>query len=583
MGHAPLTVMKPCAAPHFCLRMLAGSFHSGLLALACLSPSVKLHAADSIPSEPMSRIEVKAVNILRSQTDIVLQVQGTGSANQRLQLMQNNMVFFEQQLPEGEFKLNNIYPLDSRQAVKVQLISDNAEAEKAELPLRDQRKVTLFNQRFQLTALAPLSKPVPLVEKNRIIGEDEIEFDGDFLRGKAFRNLTAFDIRKLGTVRNGNYDVDVYRNGEYITKINLLFTQIPPGALARACITPALFNMLGVKTQYISAMGLQALQPAQPQKTSTHSPTSADAAKPVPPCMFISDWVASSGEKFDSGDLRFDLEIPQAFINRNSRQSVPKELLTRGDNAGFVNYSFNNFKNASFTSNFLTMNSGINLGGWQFRQSSSLSQNDQGQNQYITGETVIKRPLIDQKANLVIGDTGTDSPVIGGVPIRGVRLSSEDALYPESERAFRPVVKGVARTNARVRITQNNAVILEQNVPPGPFELAELNPISSVGNLQVVVSEADGSEQRFVVPFTISSGKLNPGSFRYSVATGAYRNFTSTQDTQVLQAYVRYGLNSLITPTIDFLVGPRYRNLGLQTNFNGEWGGANFNALVSHL
>ena len=94
----------------------------------------------------------------------------------------------------------------------------------------------------------------------------------------------------------------------------------------------------------------------------------------------------------------------------------------------------------------------------------------------------------------------------------------------------------MARTNARVRVLQNNAVILEQNVPPGPFELPELNPISSVGNLQVVVSEADGSEQRFVVPFSISMGKLNPGSYRYSVATGLYRNFTSTQNTQVVHA-----------------------------------------------
>jgi outer membrane usher protein len=138
-------------------------------------------------------------------------------------------------------------------------------------------------------------------------------------------------------------------------------------------------------------------------------------------------------------------------------------------------------------------------------------------------------------------------------------------------------------SGARVRVSQNNAIIFEQNVPPGPFEFNELNPISSVGNLQVLVSEADGSEQRYLVPFSISAGKLNPGSYRYSVATGLYRNFSTTQDTQVLQGYVRYGINHLITPTVDVLAGPNYRNLGLQTSFNTSMGGISFNALFSHL
>jgi outer membrane usher protein len=67
------------------------------------------------------------------------------------------------------------------------------------------------------------------------------------------------------------------------------------------------------------------------------------------------------------------------------------------------------------------------------------------------------------------------------------------------------------------------------------------------------------------------------------VATGLYRNFTTTQDTQVVQAYVRYGLTNLLTPTIDLLAGPRYGNIGLQTNFNTAAGVFNFKTLFSHL
>lgn len=572
-----------------------------LLTLLVLASWGAVQAADSLTPEPISRVEVKAMASKRSPAELVLMVQGLAGPQQRLQLLQNDLVFFEQRLPEGEFQLGTIYPLNNQQAVKVKLITNDLETEKADLPLRSQEKVTLFNQRFELMALAPLSRRVPLVEAAPI-NENDIEFDGDFLRGKSFRNLSAADIKKLGTVRPGSYDVEVYRNNDFITKTQLRFIESSPGGEVRACVTPMLFNMLGVKTNFISTKGLQSLQPVQVIKTnansssvlntrgalnttSTPEPAPAPLLAPAPnnPCLFISDWVASSSDRFDSGELRYDIQIPQAFLTRSSRQTVPNELLTRGDNAAFVNYNFNNFRSDAVSSNFLALNSGVNLGGWQFRQGSSVSQNELGQNQYRVDETVLKRPLIDQKANLVIGDTSTDSPVVGGVPLRGVRVSSEEALYPEGEREYLPVVRGVARTNARVRVLQNNAVILEQNVPPGPFELAELNPISSVGNFQVVVSEADGSEQRFVVPFSISIGKLNPGSYRYSVATGLYRNFNNTQNTQVVQAYVRYGLNNLITPTVDFLAGPNYRNLGLQTNFNGAWGGVSFNTLFSHL
>ena len=570
-----------------------------LLTLLVLMTGGGVHAADSVKTEPISRVEVKAMASKRSPAEMVLMVQGLAGPQQRLQLLQNDLVFFEQRLPEGEFQLGTIYPLNNQQAVKVKLITNDLETEKADLPLRAQEKVTLFNQRFELMALAPLSRRVPLVEAAPL-NDNDIEFDGDFLRGKSFRNLSTADIKKLGNLRPGSYDVEVFRNNDFITKTQLRFIETSPGSEVRACVTPTLFNMLGVKTNFISTRGLQVLQPvpvvktkanANSLSTSRSTPSTAPDTLPAPllapatnnPCLFISDWVASSSDRFDSGELRYDIQIPQAFLTRTSRQSVPKELLTRGDNAAFVNYNFNNFRSDALSANYLSLSSGINVGGWQFRQGSSVSQNELGQNQYLVGETILKRPLIDQQANLVIGDTSTDSPVVGGVPLRGVRVSSEEALYPESERDYRPVVRGVARTNARVRVLQNNAVILEQNVPPGPFELADLNPISSVGNFQVVVSEADGSEQRFVVPFSISIGKLNPGSYRYSVATGLYRNFTSTQNTQVVQAYVRYGLNSLITPTVDFLAGPNYRNLGLQTSFNGALGGVSFNTLFSHL
>jgi outer membrane usher protein len=70
---------------------------------------------------------------------------------------------------------------------------------------------------------------------------------------------------------------------------------------------------------------------------------------------------------------------------------------------------------------------------------------------------------------------------------------------------------------------------------------------------------------------------------RYSVATGNYRNFTTTQNTTVLQAYVRYGLNEFWSPGVEVLMSSNYRNLGLQASFNSALGSLSFNTLFSNL
>jgi outer membrane usher protein len=62
-----------------------------------------------------------------------------------------------------------------------------------------------------------------------------------------------------------------------------------------------------------------------------------------------------------------------------------------------------------------------------------------------------------------------------------------------------------------------------------------------------------------------------------------YRNFSSTQNTPVLQAYVRYGLNEFWSPGVEILLGSEYRNVGLQASFNSKLGSLTFNSLFSNL
>ena len=559
------------------LVLALGSDGSG--AWAAISPASPFD--DEIQLSVLSRLEARTLQ-LDPNLPLRVQLEGEAFAGQVVLIEQRGMVIHEQQLREGSFRIITTPPfLDKASPLTVRLQSPNQPEEQFLLTLVPNQRREMYAKRPELLALAPVGKPVPLKDKlPRSKLEEDVEFDIDFLRGKAFRNLSPAEVKRLGSIRPGNVDADIYRNGNLITKGLVRFVQVGNEDSARACISPSLFQLLGVKPNFISPKGMAMM------KTSSSAAAAQDKA-----CLVIDDWVSGATSEFDSSDLRLDITIAQAFLTRQNRQSVPPELLTRGENAGFVNYNLNSYNAQGFSSNFVGLNSGLNVGGWQLRHVSYLSQNRSntasttGSNtsQYVAGETVVKRPLIEMKANLALGDTSTNSPIIGSTPIRGVRLSSEENLMPDEERSFRPVIKGVARTNARVRVSQNNTVFFEQTVPPGPFEFDDINPISSVGNLQVVIAEADGSQQSFTVPYTQSAGKLNPGSVRYSIATGLYRNFTSTQNTTVVQGYLRYGFNSFTTPGMEVLLGPNYQNIGLQASFNSSLGGLSFNTLFSHF
>ncbi len=549
-----------------------------LVLLLGIGFSLIAHAVEKQSNVNLSTwVEVSAVACGKN-CDWVLNVEGVATNPQTLKLMQEGMVFAEQSLSAGSFKLQSIKPLNSKQAVQIVLESPDKTADQTELPLRANEKRILFARiSGGFSDNASVASTVNKVLKRSDIDED-LEFDADFLRGKAFRSLDSLAIKQLGRARPGSFDTSVYRNGLLIAKTPMLFIPDPlqPKGDAKACIPPSLFNQLGVKTSAMSNKGRELMATAEALKVKQSKPTSSD-------CLPIDEWVSDARSEFDPGELRLDISIAQAFVTNQNRQSVPKELLTRGENAGFVNYNLNSFNNGSLNSTYVNLKAGVNLGGWQFRQSSVYTQSSQTASQLVVSETVVKRPLLDWKANLAIGDTSTFSPVIGSTPLRGVRLSSEDGLYPDEERSYKPVVRGIARTNARVRILQNNTVFFEQNVPPGPFEFSDFNPLSTVGNLTVQVDEADGSVQTFIVPFSFSSGKLNPGAYRYSISSGLFRNYTGEQNKAVFQSYLRYGLNDYISPTAEVLLGPDYSNLGLQLNYGNELGNLSFNSLFSHL
>ena len=126
-------------------------------------------------------------------------------------------------------------------------------------------------------------------------------------------------------------------------------------------------------------------------------------------------------------------------------------------------------------------------------------------------------------------------------------LGSDDRMYPESQRGYAPVVRGIANSNARVQVRQNGNIIYETTVAPGAFEIDDLYPTGYGGNLDVVVTEADGTQHISTVPYAAAVNALRPGVTRYSASIGQYRDPTVDIHPFVAQFTVQRGINNLFT------------------------------------
>lgn len=201
----------------------------------------------------------------------------------------------------------------------------------------------------------------------------------------------------------------------------------------------------------------------------------------------------------------------------------------------------------SLTHSYLGLNGGANLGAWRFRHGGNLRNGDQTGISYQSVLTNLQRSIVPMKSQLVLGDAYTDGTIFDSVGFRGVQLSSDERMFPKSQRGYAPVVRGIASSNARVQIRQNGKVLRETNVATGAFEVGDLHPTSQGGDLEVVVTEADGRVRVSRVPYAATANSLRPGSTRHALTVGQLRASDVESTPMIAQGTLQHGFNNLVT------------------------------------
>lgn len=101
----------------------------------------------------------------------------------------------------------------------------------------------------------------------------------------------------------------------------------------------------------------------------------------------------------------------------------------------------------------------------------------------------LQRDIIALKSQFTAGDSNTPSDVFDSVPFRGLQLTSDDQMQPNSQRGYAPTIRGIARSNAQVIVRQNGYIAYQTAVSPGEFEINDMFPTGSNGDYDVTVKK----------------------------------------------------------------------------------------------
>jgi outer membrane usher protein FimD/PapC len=219
-------------------------------------------------------------------------------------------------------------------------------------------------------------------------------------------------------------------------------------------------------------------------------------------------WLEYTSDDWDPPS-RWDDGIPGILMDYNVYTQTQRQLKT-------------GTQNSSVSGNGTV---GANYGAWRLRADWQTRYDHQGGGEPSTQKSwdwsryYAYRAIPRLGASLTVGENYLNSDIFDSFRFAGASLISDDSMLPPNLRGYAPEVTGVAKTNAKVIVSQQGRVIHETQVASGPFRIQDLND-AVTGQLDVRIEEQDGSVQEFKINTASIPYLTRPGTVRYKVAIG---------------------------------------------------------------
>ncbi|WP_374046673.1 fimbria/pilus outer membrane usher protein [uncultured Pseudomonas sp.] len=405
------------------------------------------------------------------------------------------------------------------------------------------------------------NKGFPYLAAVSLLGATSVsatQFNPMFLKDKGAQVDLRF-FEKSNGMLPGTYSVDLYLNQRLERRQDIAFKTDENAEKddAQPVLSLGLLREIGVDVERLKKEGIV--------------PIDSGDAEPVALLR-----IEGASVEMDVSKLALYLSVPQAYIKRHSRGYVDPSLWDDGVAAFFSNYQLNFNRNSGdgrrSDYGYLGLRNGFNLGQWHLRNESSISQSTGVSRNFSSNRTYLEHDVTALKGRFAIGQLYTSGDIFDSSRFRGVQLGSDVGMLPDNEAGYAPVVRGIAESHATVEVRQNGYVIYSTSVSPGAFEIRDIYPGGSNGDLEITVIESDGRKRKFTQAYSYLPVMVRRGTFQYSLSLGKYDN-DGSESPQLMQGTAVYGATDNLTTYGGMLGADGYTafnfGLGLNTPLGG--------------
>ena len=346
-----------------------------------------------------------------------------------------------------------------------------------------------------------------LTHINLANANQDIEFNTDILDLQDKQNISLSEFSRAGYIMPRVYPFYISLNNNLLSKVYDIEYKAVKGddSVTVPCLTPELIEHIALRSEWQKKV----------QFTGNEQCLNIESI----PGMTVSGSLANE---------TIAITIPQAYLEYTAANWDPPSQWDDGVGGAFFDYnlngnltrSVNSANSQQVSANGVT---GFNFGAWRVRANWQGNYNrlsgQSAQHNWDWSQYYAYRAIKTLNAKLTMGEQYLRSGIFDSFRYLGASLVSDDRMLPPNLRGYAPEVTGVAKTNAKVTITQQGRVIYETQVAPGPFRIQDLSDAVS-GKLDVRVEEQDGSVQEFQMNTASIPYLTRPGTVLFKFAGG---------------------------------------------------------------
>jgi outer membrane usher protein FimD/PapC len=340
----------------------------------------------------------------------------------------------------------------------------------------------------------------------KVHAASEVEFNTDVLDLKDGKNIDLSKFSNPGYIMPGAYAMTIFVNNRNIGEHSVQWvTNKVDEKTSKPCLNYDVIERIGFKKK-------------QEQKVIKVKEED---------CFELSEINGLTAQpSLENSSLR--ITIPDEFLTGNYSNWEPPASWDKGIYGLIFDYYVNGqSRHLNGEGNEHRVNgdgtAGFNFDAWRVRadwQGDYENKNEGSRQSSLEWRRLYAyRALADIGAKITVGESSLYSDIFDSFSYTGASLISDDNMLPPNLRGYAPEITGVAKTNAKVIISQQGRIIQETQVLAGPFRIQDMNEAVS-GELEVKVEEQDGTTQSFKVNSATIPYLTRPGQIRYKLSSG---------------------------------------------------------------